>query len=100
MNADKQSNVLKRANEILNDHNDVYLEKRLYTILKKEFPDLTRKNFQDVLNKLLSGDYVMQHGLIRRSLHNKSKNAQAGYAGSKQGKGASEVSRLPDKKGI
>ncbi|MGZ4857413.1 MAG: hypothetical protein ACXVZU_03495, partial [Methanobacteriaceae archaeon] len=88
------------VNEVLNDHNGVYLEKRLYLILKKEFPDLTRNHFQDILNKFLRDDYVMQHGLIKRLPHNKSKIAQAGYAGTKQGKGAADVSRRPDKKGL
>ncbi len=97
---DKQSNVFTRANEILNDHNGVYLEKRLYLILKKEFPDLTRNDFHDILNKLLDGDYVMQRGLIRQLPPNKSKTIREGYSDTKQGKGASDASRPPDKKGI
>jgi hypothetical protein len=99
-NDDKQSKVFKRVNEILNDHNNVYLEKRLYLILKKEFPDLTRNDFQDVLNKLLEGDYVMQRGLIKRLPSSKSKTVQEGYVDTSQGKGASDASRPPEKKGI
>ena len=97
---DKQSDVFTRVIEILNDHNDVYLEKRLYLVLKKEFPDLTRNDFHDILNKFLEGDYVMQRGLIRKLPPKKSKTVQAGHTGKKQGKSASDVSRPPDKRGI
>jgi hypothetical protein len=97
---DEFSNVLERVNEILNDHNGVYLEKRLFTLLKKEFPDLTRTNFQSVLNKLSDEDYVMQRGLIRRLPSKKSEISKKEYNDRKQGKGASDTSRIPDKRDI
>ncbi|HMK53361.1 MAG TPA: hypothetical protein VK444_01135 [Methanobacteriaceae archaeon] len=97
---DELSNLETRATAILNDHNGVYLEKRLYSILKKEFPDLTRKTFQDVLNKLLEEDFVMQRGLIRPSPHNETSTAEKTRAGKKSGKGGTEKARSPDKRGI
>lgn len=97
---DELSNLETRANAILKDHNGVYLEKRLYSILKKEFPDLTRKTFQDILNKLLEEDFVMQRGLIRPVANKENSEAQKTSAGKKSGKGGTEKARSPDKRGI
>jgi hypothetical protein len=41
------SNIEIRANELLKDHNGVYLEK-LYIALKREIPDLSRADFREV----------------------------------------------------
>ncbi|MDP3066341.1 MAG: hypothetical protein Q8N08_06320 [Methanobacteriaceae archaeon] len=94
------SNIEAKANAILKDHNGVYLEKRLYSLLKKKFPDLTRKDFQDVLDKLLEKDFVLQRGLIRPVSHKETSGAQKTSLGKRAGKGASEKPRRPDKKGI
>ena len=46
MMTNELSTIEERAGDILKDHNGVYLDKRLYTALKKEFPGLSRKDFQ------------------------------------------------------
>jgi hypothetical protein len=93
----KLSTMVEKTNLILKDHNGVYLEKRLYAALKNEFPDLTRKTFQDVLNELLQGEYSLTHGLIRPESDKIHKNHDTD---TKPGKGASKRQRRPEKKGI
>jgi hypothetical protein len=96
------SQIEEKAGDILKDHNGVYLEKRLYTELKKEFSGLTRKDFQDVLESLLKHGYSMERGLIRRlSDQEAEKQIQDHEAGGKKaGKGASGRPRLSNKRGI
>ncbi len=77
---DKLSKIENRADEMLKGHNGVYLEKKLYINLKQEFPDLSRANFREVLNKLLQEDYILEHGLIRPFSDKKTKRPK-GYAG-------------------
>jgi hypothetical protein len=90
------SKIEAKAREILKNHNGVYLDKRLYTILRKEFPGLSRKDFQEV-NK----GYSMQHGLIRPLTPNEAeKQLQEHESGKKSGKGASDRPRLSNKRGI
>lgn len=96
----EHSNIESRADAILKDHNGVYLEKRLFSLLKKEFPHLTRNDFQDILDKLLEKDYVMQRGLIRPVTHKDSGEVQKTHKGKKSGKGKTEKTRNPDKRGI
>lgn len=102
MNDDHElSKIEKRAGDILKDHNGVYLDKRLYTALKKEFPDLSRKDFQEVLDTLLTRGYSMERGLIRRlSANEAEKQLKEHESGKKSGKGASERPRLSTKRGI
>lgn len=96
---DNLSKIEKRADEMLKDHNGVYLEKKLYTILKQEFPDLSRADFKEVLSKLLQRDYVMERGLIRPLVDKESKKSSKQYVDDTQpGKGASEAQRIPDKR--
>lgn len=96
---DNQSSVLKKSLEILKDHNGVYLEKRLYNTLKREFPDLTRKDFRIVLEGLLESDYVMERNLIRPVKDKKSKKLpEKAIKDKKQGKGSYESLRIPDKR--
>jgi hypothetical protein len=96
----EHSNIETQADAILKDHNGVYLEKRLYSLLKKQFPDLTRNDFQDILNKLLEKDYVMQRGLIRPVAHKDDDDVHKTHAGKKSGKGKTEKMRSPDKRRI
>jgi len=95
---DKLSKIEKRADEMLEGHNGLYLEKRLYSNLKKEFPDLSRSDFRDVLHKLLEEDYVLEHGLIRPQTDKKTKRPKKYVDDTKPGKGASETQRIPDKR--
>lgn len=96
---DNQSSVLKKSLEILKDHNGVYLEKRLYNALKREFPDLRRKDFQDVLDGLLENDFVLERNLIRPVKDKKSKNlSKKDIEDKKQDKGSYESLRIPDKR--
>jgi len=97
---DKLSQIEERADIIIKDHNNVYLEKRLYTTLKMEFPSLTRKDFQEVLSQLSQGDYVFEHGLIRRIPVKESEKLLKQNVDKKPGKGDSEIQILPDKRGI
>ncbi len=102
MNDDHElSKIEERAGDILKDHNGVYLDKRLYAALKKEFPDLSRKDFQEVLDTLLIRGYSMERGLIRRlSANEAEKQLKEHESGKKSGKGASERPRLSTKRGI
>lgn len=96
---DNLSSVLKRSNDILKDHNQVYLEKKLYITLKKEFPDLSRADFRDVLEELLQNDYVLERGLIRPSKDKKTKKLPKEHVEDKRsGKGTSDNQRIPDKR--
>jgi hypothetical protein len=95
------SKIEEMAGEILKNHNGVYLDKRLYTALRKEFPDLSRKDFQQVLENVLNKGYSMQHGLIRPLTANEAeKRLQEHENGKKSGKGASGRPRLSNKRGI
>ena len=95
------SKIEGKAGEILKDHNGVYLDKRLYTALRKQFPDLSRKDFQQVLENILNKGYSMQHGLIRPLTANEAeKQLQEHESGKKSGKGASGRPRLSNKRGI
>ena len=95
---DKLALIEVRAANIIKDHNGVYLEKKLYTTLKIEFPSLSRKDFQAVLSQLSRGDYVFEHGLIK--LLTAKKLTKKYIDNKKPGKGDSERIRLPNKKGI
>jgi hypothetical protein len=97
----KLSKIEAKAREILENHNGVYLDKRLYTILRKDFPGLSRKDFQHVLENILDKGYSMQHGLIRPLTANEAeKQLQEHEGGKKSGKGASGRPRLSNKRGI
>ncbi len=96
---DKLTKIEERANDLLKEHNGVYLEKRLYTKLKSKFPDLTRADFKEVLDELLQKDYVMERGFIRPRVDKESKRSSSKYVDEeKPGKGASEHQRIPDKR--
>jgi hypothetical protein len=97
----KLSKIEERAGDILKDHNGVYLDKRLYAALRKDFPSLSRKDFQEVLENILNNGYSMQHGLIRPLTANEiEKQLQEHEGGKKAGKGASGRPRLSNKRGI
>ena len=97
----KLAPIETRANDILKNHNGVYLEKRLYTTLKKEFKDLSRADFREVLNKLLYEDYVLEHGLIRPMTDKKAAKSDETYTkGKLSGKGSSKPQRIPGKREI
>jgi hypothetical protein len=96
---DKLSPVLNKVNDILKDHNGVYLEKKLYNTLKQEFPDLSRADFREVLEKLLQGNYTLERGLIRPIIEKKSKKLPKKFVKeTKTGKGTSDTQRIPDKR--
>ncbi len=98
---DELSKIELKARDILKHHNGVYLDKRLYTELKKDFPDLSRKDFQKVLENILNKGYLMKHGLIRPLTANEAeKQLQEHEGGKKSGKGASGRPRLSNKRGI
>ena len=96
---DNLSSVLKKSFDILKDHNGVYLEKKLYITLKREFPDLRRKDYRIVLDGLLESEYVLERNLIRPLKDKKSKNlSKKDIVDKKQGKGSSDSLRIPDKR--
>ena len=97
---DELSSIKVRANDILKDHNGVYLEKRLYSILKKEFPQLSKADFRKILNKLLYKDYTIEHGFIRPIRDKKSRSNENYATGKRSGKGASKPQRIPGKREI
>jgi hypothetical protein len=98
---DTLSVIETKANTILKDHNGVYLDKRLYSTLKKDFPKLSRKDFNKVLDKILSKGYSMERGLIRPLTANEAQNQLKEHEeGKNSGKGASERPRLSTKRGI
>ncbi len=95
------SAIEKRADEILKGHNGVYLDKRLYSALRKDFPDLSRKEFQNVLESLLKNGYSIERGLIRPLTDNEFKaQVKEHEEGKNSGKGSSDRPRLPNKRGI
>jgi len=95
------SKIEGKAGEILKNHNGVYLDNRLYTALRKQFPDLSRKDFHQVLENILNKGYSMHHGLIRPLTANEAeKQLQEHESGKKSGKGASGRPRLSNKRGI
>jgi hypothetical protein len=97
----KLSKIEARAGEILKNHNGVYLDKRLYVALRKDFPSLSRKDYQEVLENILNKGYSIQHGMIRPLTANEAENQlQEHDGGKKSGKGASERPRLSTKRGI
>jgi NurA-like 5'-3' nuclease len=96
---DSLSSVLRKSEDILKEHNGVYLEKKLYTTLKKEFPDLRRNDFRTVLEELLESDYILDRNLIRPVKDKKSKNLpEKDITDKKKGKGSSDHLRIPDKR--
>ncbi|MDD3986083.1 MAG: hypothetical protein PHY59_09500 [Methanobacterium sp.] len=101
-NNNELSKIEIKAGEILKGHNGVYLDKRLYTVLKKDFPTLSRKDFNKVLNTILTQGYSLERGLIRPLTANEIEKQQKEEheIGKKSGKGASGRPRLPDKRGI
>ncbi len=98
---DKLSSIKTKADDILKHHNGVYLEKRLYSTLKKEFPHLSRADFREVVGELLYEDYVLEHGLIRPMTDKKGRKSDKNYVtGKLSGKGASKPQRIPGKREI
>lgn len=93
------ASVLRKSNDILKEHNGVYLEKKLYITLKEEFPQLKRVDFRKVLKELLETDYVLDRNLIRPVKDKKSeKLSKKDIEDKKQGKGSTESLRIPDKR--
>ena len=74
---DKISRIVNKADDMLKQHNGVYLEKQLYMKLKKKFPNLTRADFNEVLDELLQKDYVMEHELIRPKVERTKRSSYA-----------------------
>ncbi len=98
---DELSQIVIKADNIIKDHNGVYLEKRLYDRLKTEFPNLSRKDFQEVISQLSKRDYSLQRGLIKRLTDKESEKLPKQLMDNKKsGKGDSERPRIPDKKGL
>lgn len=96
---DNLSRIETRADDILKEHNGIYLERRLYNILKREFPDLSRVDFKEVVNELLQKGYVLERGLIKPPVDKGSKRSPEKYVDdTKPGKGASDHQRIPDKR--
>lgn len=95
------SKIEAKACDMLKNHNGIYLDKRLYSSLKKEFPSLSRKDFQLVLDNILKQGYSMERGLIRPLTANELKNQLKEHEDRKKsGKGASGRQRLSNKRGI
>ena len=94
MNDDKLSQIVSKADEILKEHGSVYLERRLYTTLKKDFPDLSKADLKEVLDELTKEDYILERGLIKPQTDKEFKNR----AGKRTGKGSSDTLRIPDKR--
>lgn len=92
---DKLSKIVSKADEVLKEHGNVYLERRLFTTLKSEFKDLSRADFKTVLDELTKEDYLLERGLIKPQLNKESKNKAAGK---RTGKGTSDTQRIPDKR--
>lgn len=95
---DKLIKIEKKADEMLKQHNGIYLEKRLYSKLKGKFPSLTRVDFKEVLDKLLQEDYVMERGFIRPRVDKGSKRSSNHVDEEKPGKGTADHQRVPDKR--
>jgi hypothetical protein len=95
------SAIEKKADEILKGHNGVYLDNRLYSALRKDFPNLSRKEFKKVLDSLLETGYSLERGLIRPLTENEIKVQMKEHEeGKNSGKGSSDRPRLPTKRGI
>lgn len=95
---DKLTKIEKKADDMLKEHNGVYLEKQLYKKLKGKFPSLTRTEFKEVLDKLLEEDYSMERGLIRPKAKETKRTSEKFVDDSKPGKGSSDTLRVPDKR--
>jgi len=96
---DKLSKIENRAYDILKEHNGIYLEKKLYSALILDFPDLSRADFKKVLNKLVEERYFLERNLIRPQVEPGSKKSSKRYDdGTKPGKGNAEQQRIPDKR--
>ena len=96
---DKLSKIENRADEILKEHNGVYLEKRLYSALILDFPDLSRPDFKKVLNKLVEERYFLERNLIRPQVEHGSKKSSKRYdEGKESGKGTATQQRIPEKR--
>lgn len=96
---DKLSKIENRADEILKEHNGVYIEKRLYNALILDFPDLSRPDFKKVLNRLVEERYFLERNLIRPQAGHSSKKSAKRYDEDKEsGKGTAEQQRIPDKR--
>jgi hypothetical protein len=83
---------------MLKEHGGVYLERRLYTALKNEFPELSRADFEIVLDELLQEGYIMERGLIKPQLDKDSTKSSKSVSGKRTGKGTSDTQRIPDKR--
>ena len=95
---DKLTRIKERADDMLKEHNGVYLEKQLYKKLKRKFPDLKRAEFNAVLDELLKKDYVMERGLIRPNAKKTKRSSDKYEDDSKPGKGTADHQRVPDKR--
>ncbi|MDI6645212.1 MAG: hypothetical protein QME14_09160 [Methanobacteriaceae archaeon] len=95
---DKLIKIEKKADDMLKEHNGVYLEKQLYNRLKRKFPDLKRAEFNAVLDELLKKDYVMERGLIRPKAKMTKRSSDKYTDDSKPGKGTADHQRIPDKR--
>ncbi len=96
---DKLSKIENRADEILKEHNGVYLEKRLYSALVLDFPDLSRPDFKKVLNRLVEERYFLERNLIRpQAEHGSKKSSKVFDEGKNSGKGAATQHRIPEKR--
>jgi len=96
---DRLLQIEEKADEILKARRGIYLEKKLFMALKQEFPDLSRKEFQDVLKTVLERGYILEHALIRPLPPNKSQKSIKNYDDSAiPGKGVSEAQRISNKR--
>ena len=76
------------------------LKKNYIAALKIEYPSLSRKDFQEVISQLGEGDYVFEHGLIRRLPDKESEKNLKKFADKKPGKGDPESIRVPNKREV
>ncbi|KAF5071924.1 hypothetical protein [Methanobacterium aggregans] len=97
--SEELSRIEEKACELLENRNGIYLEKRLYKQLRNEYPELSRKDFQTVLDEVLKQGYIMEHALIKPITDKEAKKGEKTYArGKLSGKGASEIPRIPNKR--
>jgi len=94
------SQIVDKADNIIKDHNGVYLEKRLYKELKKAFPTLSRNDFKEVISQLLQNNYSMEHGLIRQLKGKESGKIPKFVDNKKSGKKDKETTLIPNKRGL
>ncbi|SCG86246.1 hypothetical protein [Methanobacterium congolense] len=93
------SRIEEKACELLENHNGIYLEKRLYKKLKEEFPALSRKDFQTVMDEVLKHGYAKEHALIKPITDKEAKKDEQDFSkGKLSGKGHSEIPRIPNKR--